>query len=401
MQRFAALFLFLSAVPGVLALAVALPVGGPLVALQAALAAAVPLLAGVLYLCLGVDRRLPKRILLPPILFAWWVPLLLWPLPPLLGGSAWPLVAAAGQALLGLGALLRLRRCAARPGVPLPPRFGLRHTLLFFAGSVLLLPLLLVAAGLAAADRLLDGETGGFMRVHPAGIYMTERTYERQGRLVRLVGMVHIGEEEYYRRLAASVGGGRTLVLAEGVSDRDGLLRHRFDYGGVGGALGLVSQERLQFAGRVIEAEEMAAPGEAKRGEEPDVLRADLDVAQFDPRTVDFLNDVGAILAQGGTMADILKDYSVWVGSEMTPELQQVLLDDILRRRNAELLRYLERGLAGYDTLVIPWGAMHMPAIEEALRQQGFVLCRQSVRRSIDFTGLPYARLFRRVAGEG
>ena len=119
--------------------------------------------------------------------------LALWPLPVLLGGSHWPLWGAAGKLLLGGAALAALRRPPSRS----VRRFSLRGTLLFFAGSALLLPPLLLVAGLASVDRLLDGETGGFMRVHPDGIYMTERLYRRAAKSVRLVGMVHVGEESY------------------------------------------------------------------------------------------------------------------------------------------------------------------------------------------------------------
>jgi len=402
MQRLATLFLNLFVVAGCLDLATELLAGvlpaPPLASLRGPVWAAVLLLGGLLYLALGFDRSLPKRLLLPPIVFAFWTALAFWPFPALLGGARWPLAAAAGQVLLGVGVLRRWHRALSGAGQPPLLRFRLRGTLLFLACNALLLPLLLVAIGLATADCFLDGQTSGFMRVLPTGIYMTERLYQRDEKVVRLVGMVHIGEEGYYRRLADSVGGGRTVVLAEGVSDRDGLLRHRLDYGGVGGVLGLVSQERLQFDGRMIDAKEMAAAGQLEGREKPDVVRADLDVAQFDPQTVAFLNAVGEMLAGGGAMVDVVRDYNTWVEAEMTPELQGILLDDILHRRNRELLRHLERGVAGYDTVVIPWGAMHMPVIEAALQQQGFAQTREYVRRSIDFARLPYSKLFSSIA---
>lgn len=48
------------------------------------------------------------------------------------------------------------------------------------------------------------------------------------------------------------------------------------------------------------------------------------------------------------------------------------LLQDILVLRNQHLLEALDMALPEYQRVVIPWGAYHLPDIEEGLEQRGF-----------------------------
>lgn len=47
--------------------------------------------------------------------------------------------------------------------------------------------------------------------------------------------------------------------------------------------------------------------------------------------------------------------------------------EDVLERRNAVVIDTLWRSLDRYDTIIVPWGGMHMPGIEEAMLERGFV----------------------------
>jgi hypothetical protein len=76
--------------------------------------------------------------------------------------------------------------------------------------------------------------------------------------------------------------------------------------------------------------------------------------------------------------------FNDWSGKNVTPAMYQVLLDDILHRRNGVLIGHLRRSLARYDTVVVPWGAMHMPEIEREVLKQGFRLDKEQDRISID-----------------
>ena len=55
-----------------------------------------------------------------------------------------------------------------------------------------------------------------------------------------------------------------------------------------------------------------------------------------------------------------------------TPEAVHALMADIFDERNEHLLTELASALDETDVVVVPWGAAHMPAIEDALVAQGF-----------------------------
>jgi hypothetical protein len=369
-----------------------------------AVAVAVMLWAIPLFFLLALNRRLPKQVFLPLIVFALWGGVGFWPLSEMVAYSGFPLLAAAGQLLLLLVVFSWLRRCNG--GFLLSskmlsgPWFSLRHTLKFCAVSLVLLPFFLIFLVLAAAGLYFEQQTAGFMRLTPPGIFMTERVYRQGDKTIRLAAMMHVGSEEYYRDLSDSVDPGRTIVLIEGVSDNDGLLQNPFDYGGVSEALGLVSQEVLEFDGRLISLDEFDQPGvDGGALPVPHILRADIDINRFDPQTVEFLNVVGKTLLNDNAAGSGLGAYHDWADEHMTADLMGTVMEDILFSRNRELVRILLLTIDKYDVVVIPWGALHMPAIEAAVLDQGFRLEEQCRRLSLDFRKLPFFSLLKRLAG--
>ena len=369
----------------------------PLSGLRHVLAVAVIVLAIPVYLCLGIDRRLPKRVFLPLILFVFWCPLSTWLFPALAGNPSYGLLAAAAQVVLGLLPVTRFRKGEAR-SLTMPralfgaPMFSLRNTLAFGAANLFVIPVALLLFVLAAADSFMNGYTSGFMRLAPDGLHMTERVYRRDNKTIRLAGMIHVGEKEYYDKLVGSVVSGRTIVLAEGVTDDENLLKNRFDYGKVAGFLGLTSQEKMHFRGRVIESEALDAPrprsraeGEREGAEPVDILRADVDVSAFRPPTILFLNTLGKHLKESPSLVRALLSFNAWAEKHITPEMNEVIMDDILYRRNKEVIHHLGKALDRYDTVVIPWGALHMAEIEEEVLARGFGLQEERDRVSIDF----------------
>ena len=77
--------------------------------------------------------------------------------------------------------------------------------------------------------------TRGFVAFDRAGVTLDDRSYARGDREVRLVGMMHVGEEDSYREVVASFSIPATVVLEEGVTDRSGLLESPLAYDGVAG----------------------------------------------------------------------------------------------------------------------------------------------------------------------
>jgi hypothetical protein len=362
--------------------------------------AAVPL-----YFCLGIDRRLPKRLFLPLIIFVVWCPLSTWLFPALAGIRSYGVLMSAGQVILCMLLVSRFR--APGEQIQLLPKalfdapfFSLKNTLIFGTANLLVVPLVLLLFVMYAANAFMEDYTSGFVRLAPDGLRMVERVYRRDNRTIRLAAMIHMGEQEYYDELARSVVPGRTIVLAEGVTDDDNLLQNRFDYGKLAGFLGLASQDKMLFRGKLIEPYEFEKLRPRSRGTgernrpEPDILRADVDVNSFRLPTIRLLDELGKHLKDGPSPVKGLLSFNAWAEENITPEMNDVILDDILYRRNREVIRQLGKALDRYDTIVIPWGALHMAEIEEEVLGRGFELQQERERVSVDFKKMIVGRFW-------
>jgi hypothetical protein len=397
MRAFANLFLVLFIADGGFSLIDELvPLLTPLVPfteLRLLLAVSVITLAVPLYFCLGLDRRLPKRLFLPLIGFAFFCPLSTWLFPALAALPLLGLIAAAAQVVLGMLPLLFFRTNGERR-LTMPPEpfaahwFSLGNTLRFTAVNLLVIPVVMALLALFTADTYMTASTSGFMRIYPGGLRMIERIYKRDNRTIRLAAMIHVGNKEYYDELAKPSAPGRLVVLAEGVTDERNLLSNRIDYGKMAGFLGLTSQQEMRFQGKVIDAAEFAAPRPEQRGMEKaavEILRTDADTADFRPQTILLLNAVGKHLGESTSFMKGVMALNAWGEKNITPAMYDIIMDDILHRRNLAVIGHLDQALARYDTVVIPWGALHMKEIEAEVVKRGFTLQKERERVSIDF----------------
>lgn len=352
------------------------------------------------YVCLGIDKRLPKAIFLPQLIFVFWSLFQLWPLPVMLDRAVYPLPMAFGQILLGTVPLLYLRTKAGKHFL-LPPEmfssslFKLKHTALFFAVHLVILPFILIYMALAIASLQLDKKTGGYARLRPDGIRMMERIYRRDNKEIRLVSMIHIAEKAYFDEVIESIPSKKTIVLAEGISDRYNQLATRFSYGDLSHNLGLTSQETMVFQGKFIEADEVRQAAATADGETYHILWADIDIDEFNPKTIEFLQIIGRNLLSGASFSEGIRTYLAWVRENSPHFTPHTIMNDILYRRNQEVINHMESVIEYYDTIVIPWGALHMPEIESAVLQKGFLLSRIRERIGIDFKKMLHAHLFK------
>lgn len=402
MRKFANLFFIVYLIDGLLSLFHELFLSSPASGLRNLVAFAALLLALPLYLSLGIDRRLPKGVIIPQVLFIVWAALGAWPVAG--NGGSFGLLAAAVQTLLGL---LPFILYAGRAGSNrlLPAErfradfFGLGNTLAFFLLHLVLLPLIVGFMAVSVVAGYADQATAGFVRLGSDGIHMQERVYSKDGKNIRLTGMVHIGKEDFYRELADSMASGRTVVLAEGVSDQDGLLTSKFGYGEMAQVLGLTSQGDVELEGRLIDGSDLerfdfdgTEPGQ------PDIILADADLNSFDPITIEFINMLGKHLFNSESLPQGMRDYDAWAKENVTPENLEIVMGDLLQLRNDKVISWLDRALPYYDNVVIPWGAMHMPEIEQAIIARGFVKISERERMSIDFSTLQIGRLLQVMA---
>ena len=241
------------------------------------------------------------------------------------------------------------------------PLFSLRHSAVFTAvGALVGLPVLAFYAVLSLLVFVEVG-TQGFVSFDWAGISLGDRRYERHDREVRLVGMMHIGEEANYAEIVRSFARESTIVLEEGVSDDEALLSQPLSYESAADFLGLATQNDLRSY--------LLEPGESEPPEWPVLRNADLDLSEFDPRTIEWLAWVGELWSSDEpwrALQELSKE------SAENQQRLEVVSFDILDRRNLHLLAELDRALVEYRKVVVPWGALHLPFIESKLVERGF-----------------------------
>jgi hypothetical protein len=296
---------------------------------------------------------------------------------------------------LGLGALswIRLRSATRRwllDASDLPrKRRRIGYTLRFAAATALIAPPLL--AGLAGLSMLsqIERATAGFMTFDLAGINSTSREYHREDRRIDLVGMAHIGEDAAYRDLFGSFAGESTLLLEEGVSDEDGLIQEGLFYEAFADRIGLGVQPRFEDLRAARSSNDAVAPW-------PDIRNADVDARVFADDTIAVL-DAAARLYESDRIAPALSEFQAEL-DELGPNATQAAFRDLIENRNAHLLDEIRAGLDDYHRIVVPWGALHMPGIEDAILGWGFEQTASSQRQITAYQTILAALLSRSEA---
>jgi hypothetical protein len=275
------------------------------------------------------------------------------------------------QVFLGLGVL-----CWLQGGVKFRPpwfaeaRLGARlfswlNLVVFLLANVFVLPAAVVLYLGLCLSLAVDHFSDGFLALHPDGLTVEVRKYVRDdGKRVHLIPMAHIGQAEFYRRMAESFPS-NSIILMEGVTDGQGRLTNELSYQRMAKSVGLAEQEQ-EF--------------QPTRGE---MVHADVDVEQFSPATIDFLN-LAALMHSKGLRPEVIMQMLQYSSA---PHFEQQLLEDVLRKRNRRVLQEIEAQLPKSDNIVVPWGVAHMPGIAEGIRKSGFGLEESREYQVIRFRG--------------
>jgi len=313
-------------------------------------------LALVIYGLMGLSPMIPKRVFLPLALFNPVATLVAIPALIYFYGRihqiAWGI--AFCQVILGLIILYRVQGGLKFrwPLVPTPQlkdrRFSWRNLSVFLVVNVVVLvPAVIAYLGLCAV-LAVDHFSEGFLALRPSGFTVQVRKYVRaDGKTIQLVPMLHIGEPEFYQTLAQSFPT-NALILMEGVTDNRNLLTNKITYERMAATLGVAEQH-----------EEFKPRGE--------LVRADVDVAQFTSNTLAGLNLVMLIHARGMNPETIIKLMQF-----SPPHFEEQLFDDLLRKRNRHLIGEIQTRLLQSENLIVPWGAAHMPEIAQEIQKAGF-----------------------------
>jgi hypothetical protein len=345
-----------------------------------------------LFVAMGIDRRIPKRVFLPMALYALWGAVIFWPMPLFIPEGMFGILMSLGQLGIGLAGLHAVRKRSGHDFLMTPSMFSedwfsWKNTLGFFSMTALLVPLTLLVIGTWSLATLVEVKTSGFMKIRASGLYMNEKIYSKGGKTLRLVPMIHIGRTDYYDEVGGSMTNGKTIILAEGVSDREGLLKAKLSYDKIGELLGLTSQTHMRMDGTHVTSDfipQSTSPDVT--GDEPHIVSADLDLSQFSPTTIEFLGVLTSAFFNGQSLSDGYAQYTAWIYAQGNDQQTlDTITHDIFTQRNEAVFAMLSKALPHYDTLIIPWGALHMAEIEKEAQRLGFFMLGEKERLSVDF----------------
>ncbi len=351
----------------------------------------------------ALSPRVPKRVLVPLILFLWWAgpglafPLGYWKVPGLSLGLA------TAQILLGVGVWLLFRMPAGVREGPFRLRdgqgFSWKHALVAgpaMGSAAMGFALLSVVGGLSAE---IESLSGGYVRVRFDGIYLIERQFKSGVNEVRLTGMMHIAEGDFYSDvLPEGDPEVPAVVLVEGVTDHRGLLdKSAIKYTRVARLLNVTSQDESVFTDHVVngiheqktrKADNPSNPARSEKSEPApsamDFKHADVDVETFHPRTIAFIVTVMSIF-QSENLREVIKTLSDPESPLSDATTQTQVMQDILHFRNERLVSEIEASLKSYRRVIVPWGALHLEEIESWLRRHDFEQSGEVERKALSF----------------
>ncbi|MEM6708652.1 MAG: DUF1963 domain-containing protein [Pseudomonadota bacterium] len=208
--------------------------------------------------------------------------------------------------------------------------------------------------------------SAGYLGFSWQGIYVRDVEFsDSDGRLLRLVATMHVGEPVFYEAMLESFEQPRTLILEEGVRDRSRLL-----------GLETRGRRRLQrYAPLSMQPSMTEVRGAhpissvAERTEWVNVLNADVDLADLSDATRRWAIESSRVLeAVRQGKADLLQ----LLVDDATAPLTQEVYASLLFQRNEHLIRVLASAQDAFQQIVIPWGALHMPDLARRVSEMGW-----------------------------
>lgn len=329
------------------------------------------LAAVVIYILMAFTPMIPKRWFVPATLFIpagmlATIPVSIYALNRLMAVS---LAISLVQLILGLWILYRVQ---GGPSFrwPLVPdekigdrRFSWGNLVGFIAANLFLLAPLTLAYLAFCLSLAASHFSAGFLAVRPSGVILQARSYTRpDGRTIELIPMMHVGKSDFYSEITRSFPS-NSIALLEGVSDEKHLLEHKLSYKRLADKLGLAEQH------------EGFAPPEATS------RRADVDIDQFSKTTIELLNLVTQMYSDGLDKNLLIR----MMAKSSDPKIGEQMWNDLLVKRNEHLLQEIHTELARTNTIVVPWGAMHMPGLAAEIEKLGFHVSRTQDFEVVNF----------------
>jgi len=363
------------------------------------LANAVLLSSLVMLLFLGIDSRLPKKLFLSLIIYLLWCSFYPEPLRSLFSEQVLYFTLSVLQFGLGIAGIFYIRKLTGgkiylSKALFSVPIFKWKMTVIYFSINVGLFLVFIVLGSYQLVTTGIAESTSGFIRLDSNGVYMTEKEYIKDKMSIRLVSMVHIGKNNYYLDIYQSMFESDTLILAEGIIDNEKLLTSFPSYTKIANFLGLVPQSSFHGQRSVDSGGCLRGDAEAHEKLFPRVIRADIDTSDFADETIHYLNNLGMIIQRNDSFLNALIAQVKWSMENMPPEVNEIILNDLIEKRNEALLIHLDKWIGEYDLIIIPWGGMHMSGIEESVLSRGFSIKTSKERLAIDFDNINWSEIW-------
>lgn len=324
----------------------------------------------------------PKRILFPVVILLVLRMSFGFPFNQWMSNNTASLIMTAGLAAVSGGYFL----CALFKLIALKDRewFRWQHTVSVLFGGILIsvLSIPLGVGGMLAGSRKVLGD---YTQISLSSISMLERVFAKDGTKVFLIGMMHIGEGDFYsqlnNRMKEEVDGKR-VVLTEGVSDRHEVLPKSFASGDTYARLAERFGLKVQNAEhRDLSPEEQDQKRQAWAERGIKVVNADIDVSELSPEHQGTLVLMLEALGSGK-----LTDLIVGPRGIEGPEMENLMMEGLIGFRNDRLMEvFSEVTEDRVDEIFIPWGAAHLPDIEKRLIDLGYEKINEESRPVVRF----------------
>jgi hypothetical protein len=351
------------------------------------------LFLALLFIATLVVAALPKRIVIGANLLFLCRISLGFPLNIGMGNTAASRVATVLLLILALAYLIislgKMMRLGDRPW--LQARHSIQAVCAWMFIGVISIPVWLL--GYAYGAQFLIGD---YVKFSPGGISVVERVFEKDGKKVHLVGMMHVGDGAFYgelkRRMSAPLDSGeKRLVLTEGVADREKIIPADFASGKTyerwAKAFGLQAQPELDSkpSARQPGSSEVLANSAAVSvaSADPTIVfrNADIDIADLDANHKKLL----VRLLEAASSADLSVMLGSGLGDVTGTQIEDLLKNGLILARNDVLMNQFEESDPGFSEIYIPWGAAHLPDIEKRLRKSGYLKIAEVTRPVVTF----------------
>lgn len=204
---------------------------------------------------------------------------------------------------------------------------------------------------------MLEHGSKGYIKFTNGSIVLTEKIFIKEGRKVRVIPMIHIGKKEFYQQINKDVDNTTTLYLLEGIQDKDKLLE------------GLNHRKTASAIGQESQADHFRPGTQAQSKYQTSMIQAisaDIDASEMSHETIELLNFLTDSKKDGGPMS------LIELNMKLADKKYNKMYYDIIELRNNKLMSLFNENKQKYETIIIPWGALHLPDIERRLVDLGY-----------------------------